>query len=104
MLKGLITLNNIYVIGFMVSGYSTIRRSMRDVFKYKLCDMDVQMEERYRKSITDISNLHGEKIFRNLETGILYSIDGYGTVVATGGGIVEKQKNIEYMKSTGYIV
>lgn len=104
MLKGVITLDHIYLIGFMGSGKSTIGKSMRDVFKYKLFDMDVQMEERYRKSISDIMNLHGEKIFRNLETGILYSIDGYGTVVATGGGIVEKQKNIEYMKYTGYIV
>jgi shikimate kinase len=93
-LKGI----NIYLIGMMGVGKSTIGKLLQSHLEYGFCDTDTVIEQVAQKKIADIFNDEGESGFRDLETKILAEVSAYTRlVVATGGGIVEKSQNWSYL-------
>lgn len=97
---------NLYLIGFRCSGKSTIARLLSDRLGLAAVDTDSCVVERCGCSISDWVKTHGWKSFRSLEADILHEISHLKThrVVATGGGIVLYENNIEAMKRSGFIV
>ena len=83
---------NIFLIGFMGAGKSTIAGELKD----KL-DMDrVEME---------IFDEYGEAYFRNLESNTLIELQKRKqTIVSCGGGVVMREENTDHMKKNGRVV
>ncbi|MEW6261073.1 MAG: shikimate kinase [Thermodesulfobacteriota bacterium] len=97
---------NLYLIGFRCSGKSTIARLLSDRIGLAAVDTDSCVVERCGCSITDWVKERGWTAFRTLETDVLQEISRLKThqVVATGGGIVLYENNIEVMKRSGFVV
>jgi shikimate kinase len=93
-LKGI----DIYLIGMMGVGKSTIGKLLQSRLGYGFCDTDTVIEQVAQKKIADIFKDDGEARFRELETQVLEQICAYThLVIATGGGIVEKSLNWSYL-------
>ncbi len=98
-------MKNIFLIGFMGTGKSTIARNMKRKYHMEILEMDETIVEREGMSIPDIFSIKGEMYFRDLETALLKEIqEKDNVVVSCGGGIVLREQNVESMKKSGYIV
>src|SRR5690606_24388181 len=94
---------HIYLIGFMGSGKSTVAKLLAKKLNIRHLDLDKLVEKKLNKQITSIFKDEGEETFRSYESTYLKSI-GITPVISTGGGIVEKEENIRWMKDTGIII
>ncbi len=96
---------NIFLVGFMGAGKSTVGRILADKIGYGYCDADKFIEEQAGTAITQIFAEHGEPYFRDLESE---SLEALATkerlVVATGGGVVQRDRNWDAMKGNGITV
>lgn len=90
---------NIYLIGMMGSGKTTIAQALAQKLKYRFLDTDQIIEAIARKPITQIFQTEGEAYFRQLETKVLAELSVYTrSVIATGGGIIQQQINWSYLR------
>ena len=95
---------NIFLIGFMGSGKSTIGRMLAKEMRKVLVEMDETIEAEAGKSINQIFSDHGEEYFRDLETGLIERITVQGgAVVSCGGGAILREENVEMMKQNGIV-
>ena len=96
---------NIFLIGFMGVGKSTVAQMLCEKTGAACMEMDQVIVEQQNMEISDIFDEYGEKYFRRLETDLLREIQTKEhLVVSCGGGAVLKEKNVELMKSCGHIV
>ncbi len=96
---------NIYLIGFMGSGKSTIGQLLAKELDFNFIDMDSYIEDKYKAKIKDIFKEKGETYFRQLEKKELQNIinvDNY--VISTGGGLGADIENLKLMKSSGITI
>jgi len=94
LLKGL----NVFLIGMMGAGKTTVGGLLASELGYGFCDTDVLIEQIAGKTINEIFADDGEETFRNLETQVLSELSAYQQlIVATGGGIVLKPQNWSYL-------
>ncbi|MGF1457405.1 MAG: shikimate kinase [Leptolyngbyaceae cyanobacterium] len=85
---------NLYLVGMMGVGKSTIGRLAAQRMGYRFVDTDTVIEQAAQQSIAEIFAAAGETAFRELESQILSQLSPYSRmVVATGGGIVLDQEN-----------
>ncbi len=95
LLKGV----DVYLIGMMGAGKSTIGRILAHKLNYRFFDTDDLVEKVAGKKISKIFETDGETTFRNLETEILKEVSAYNnSVIATGGGIIQKPINWSYLR------
>ncbi len=95
---------NIVLIGMPSSGKSTVGKALAEELNMNFVDTDSLIVEKTGKPITEIFQNSGEAEFRRLEAETLKEISALqNTVIATGGGAVLKQKNVEYLKQNGRI-
>ncbi len=93
----------IALVGPMGSWKSSVGKYLAEMLNYKFCDIDSLIEEKAGMSITEIFKTEGEDYFRNLETIVLSdTIKEDNIVVATGGGIIERDKNIDILKENSW--
>lgn len=98
-------MENVFLIGFMGSGKSTIASYLAENFGMEIIDMDQLIVEREGMAIPDIFAQKGELYFRDVETSLLIEIQGeQNKVVSCGGGVVLREKNIQAMKKSGQVV
>ncbi len=96
--------NNLFLIGFMGAGKSTVARYLHR-HGMEWVEMDQEIERREGMAISEIFRLHGEGYFRELETGLLLSLEHQeNTVVSCGGGAPLRALNVEAMKKSGIVV
>lgn len=96
---------NLFLIGFMGSGKSSIASHLRQAYGMTLLEMDEEIERREGRSISDIFASKGEEYFRSLETALLADLqEAENTVVSCGGGVPLRARNVELMKKSGKIV
>lgn len=80
---------NIYIVGFMGTGKSTVGKELARNMGRKFLDMDQLIESRIGKSIPEIFSERGEAYFRQEEKKLAYEIAMTNNkVVATGGGTI----------------
>jgi shikimate kinase len=97
--------NNIYIIGFMGAGKSTVGKILAQKLNYDFVDLDSDIEREQGTRISEIFEKQGEKYFRDAETEILRKISEHSNqIISTGGGIVIKDENWEIMKNSGTTV
>ena len=97
--------SNIYFIGFMGTGKSTISKYMADITSYEEIDTDYEIVKKENMSIPEIFETYGEDYFRNLETKFLQKMQKRKRcIVSCGGGMVLRKENVTLMKKNGVIV
>ena len=91
--------SNIYLVGMMGSGKTTVGELLADKIDYDFWDTDECIEKLAKKTISEIFDTQGEAEFRKLESQALETVaNSYQkSVIATGGGIVTKDENWEYL-------
>ena len=78
----------------MGSGKSSIGKILAKKIDFKFMDTDKLIEIQEGIKIKEIFNLKGESYFRDLEVKVLKeTLTSRSTVIATGGGIVQREKN-----------
>ena len=98
-------MENVFLIGFMGSGKSTVASCLAKNYGMEMIDMDQLIVEREEMSIPDIFTQKGELYFRDVETNLLIQIQGeHNKVVSCGGGAVLRDENVQAMKKSGQVV
>jgi len=96
---------NIYLVGFMGTGKSTVGRVLADKTGKIFRDLDDMIEDRENKKIVDIFEEKGEEYFRKLESEVIDEISkSKNFVVATGGGAVVNPINFKKLKESGVLI
>lgn len=96
---------NVYLIGFMGTGKSTVASYFGKKHVVDVIEMDEAIAKREKKSITDIFAENGERYFRDLETSFLKELDAKkNLIVSCGGGVILREENVQLMKKNGKIV
>ena len=97
--------NNIFLIGLMGSGKTSIGKILAKKLKKKFFDIDHEIINKMNLTISEIFKKYGEKKFREMESEILNALTiDENAVISTGGGIILDKKNISKMKEIGIIV
>ena len=90
---------DVYLIGMMGVGKSTVGKILAKKLNYRFFDTDVLIERVAGKKIKEIFATEGEEYFRELETQILREVSAYNrSAIATGGGIIQKPINWSYLR------
>lgn len=98
-------MKNIFLIGYMGTGKSTVAAYMAKQYGMEVLEMDEMIVERENMSISDIFAKYGEEYFRDIETKLLVEIQWQeNKVVSCGGGVVLRKQNVEEMRKGGRIV
>jgi len=96
---------NIFLIGFMGAGKSTISDYLKTVFAMDIIEMDQIIAERAGMSISDIFETYGEQYFRDCETNLLIEMQSRtNVVISCGGGTPMRECNVVEMKKNGRVV
>ena len=96
---------NIFVVGLMAVGKSTVGRLLAQSLGYEFYDTDHVIEERAGANIAWIFDVEGEAGFRDRETQVLSELSQeQGVVIATGGGIVLRSENRRILAARGCVV
>lgn len=96
---------NIFLIGFMGSGKSTVASCLAKEYGMEVVEMDQVIVEREGMSISDIFAQKGELYFRDVESQLLIEIqEKQDRVISCGGGVVLREQNVKEMKKCGKVV
>ena len=89
---------NLYLIGMMGAGKTTIGRLLAQELGYRFVDTDEVIVQVAGCTINQIFAESGEAAFRKLESEVLSQICAYTKLsIATGGGIVLNPQNWSYL-------
>jgi shikimate kinase len=95
-------IKNIVLTGIMGCGKTTIGKKIATKLSMEFLDLDYYIEEKWGR-IPELF-LHGEEHFRNIESiAVSEAGNKEHTVIATGGGIIKRDKNIFSLKRNGII-
>ena len=96
---------NIYLVGPMGSGKTTIGQRLARRLELDFYDSDQEIESRTGASVNLIFDVEGEAGFRERERQVLAELAAQcGVLIATGGGTVLSAANREVLKQTGIVV
>ena len=96
---------NIFLIGFMGCGKSTIAKSLLDKTGKKVIDSDSFIEQEENMTISEMFDMYGEEFFRKKETSFLENLDiNESCIIACGGGMAIRKENVKLMKSKGIVI
>lgn len=96
---------NLYLVGFMGTGKTTIGRAVAQRIGFGFVDSDHDIEHRQGKTIPEIFAQAGEPAFRALERVFVEA--GHPRermVVACGGGLVVQPGNLELLRERGVVI
>ena len=96
---------NIVLTGMPGSGKTTLGKLLAETLGRELVDTDAEIVKAAGMPIAEVFQAHGEAYFRDLETQVIRDLSQTGgKVIATGGGAVLRQENVDALKMNGVIV
>ena len=96
---------NIILVGYMGTGKTAVGEALAERLDWDYIDTDDLIEEKAGKSIPSIFTEDGEPHFRDLETAVINKLEEKkNSVIATGGGAVLREENMNNMKRAGIVV
>jgi shikimate kinase len=97
-MKNLLQGVNLYLIGMMGVGKTTVGQLLAQQLGYRFVDTDDVIVQAAGKSISQLFTEEGEAAFRQLESDVLGQICAFTNLtIATGGGIVLRRENWGYL-------
>jgi shikimate kinase len=96
---------NLYLVGFMATGKSTVGRVLASRLGYDFLDSDTRIEHEVGMAVSQIFEREGEEAFRRYERQFVES--GHPAnhcVIACGGGLVTQPGMIELLKKKGVVI
>ena len=94
LLKGV----NLYLVGMMGVGKTTVGQQLAMKLGYGFVDIDAVIVKATGQSIAQLFAEWGEAQFRQLESQVLAEVSTYTKlVIATGGGIILQRENWSYL-------
>ena len=96
---------NIFLVGLMGAGKSTIGKRLAESMGKKFIDSDHEIERRTGVSIPTIFDIEGEEGFRTRETAVIDDLTQQrGIVLATGGGAILRPENRSFLSARGLVI
>lgn len=95
---------NIYLVGFMGCGKTTLGKKIAKKIDINFLDMDAEIEKQTQKSISEIFLNDGESYFRKLENDFLKKNLNQKYIISTGGGVPCFYDNMDIMNSSGLTI
>ena len=96
---------NLYLVGFMGTGKTTVGRAVAHKINFQALDSDHEIERLQGKTIPDIFAQDGEAAFRVMEREFIErGHPASRTLVACGGGLVVQPDMLALLKSRGVVV
>ena len=96
---------NIYLVGPMGSGKTTIGQRLAGLLGLEFLDCDHELEAHTGASVSLIFDVEGEEGFRARETRLLADLTTrQGVLIATGGGVVLREENRRMLRDTGLVI
>jgi shikimate kinase len=96
---------NLWLIGMMGSGKTTVGRLVADRRAVPFHDVDLIVSQRLGTTIRDLWEREGEDAFRAVESTIVAELAGGDTaVISTGGGAILSRANRRAMRRSGTVV
>lgn len=96
---------NLYLVGFMGTGKTTVGRAVAHKINFQALDSDHEIERLQGKTIPDIFAQDGEAAFRVMEREFIErGHPASRTLVACGGGLVVQPGMLALLKSKGVVV
>ncbi len=97
--------NNLYLVGFMGTGKTTIGRELAKVMGRKFVDVDHALEKQFGKSVIQIFEEDGEDAFRDAERALSLELAATeNKVIGTGGGTIMDPVNLEAFQRSGLLL
>jgi shikimate kinase len=97
--------NNLFLVGPMGAGKTTIGRFLAENLNLEFVDLDAEIEDRCGANIPWIFDVEGENGFRKRESKMLDEVTSRnGVLLATGGGAVLSKENRKILMQRGYVV
>ena len=100
-------MENIILIGFMGCGKTSVGKRLAESGNMEFLDTDEWIEEKEKKTISDIFATQGEAAFRNMETDCLKQLLEYkekNFVLSVGGGLPIREENRKLLSMIGHVV
>jgi shikimate kinase len=99
------TSKNIFLVGPMGAGKSTIGRRLAEMLNMEFDDTDHEIRRRTGVDIATVFDFEGEEGFRRREKAVVDELtQRSGLILATGGGVVLDAENRRFLSARGIVV
>ena len=96
---------NIVLTGMSLAGKTTVGTLLAYKLGRELADTDELIIEKEKRAITEIFATDGEGYFRDVESEVIRELaPRNGMIIATGGGAILREKNVDALKKNGVII
>ena len=96
---------NIYLVGLMAVGKSTVGRLLAESLGRPFYDTDTEIEAKSGAEVAWIFDVEGESGFRDREEQAIDELTQMqGIVLATGGGAVKREINRRHLAARGVVI
>ena len=90
---------NLVLVGYRGTGKSTVGKLLAERLGMRYVSMDYEITNKVNMSIPEIVEKFGWDIFRDLESEVTKELTRQdGLVIDTGGGVIERQENVGYLR------
>lgn len=97
--------SNIFLVGLMGSGKTTIGRALAKRLGLRFVDADHEIEARTGATIPLIFEIEGEASFRQREADVIRDLSAQqGIVLATGGGAILNEQSRRFLRERGTVI
>lgn len=98
-------INNIFLIGPMGAGKTSVGRQLANAINYDFFDSDAEIEKRTGVNIPTIFDIEGESGFRKREQHVIDELTQmHNIVLATGGGAILADDNRAWLRQRGTVI
>ena len=97
--------DNIFFVGLMGAGKTTIGKLLAKKLKKTFYDTDHEIEKKLGVKVSVIFELEGEEGFRKRETQMIDELTSKKNIIlATGGGAILSEENRLFLKERGKVI